>query len=327
MVLGHLPFSLLVNGSGSRVLPLFYHKAHLENPPYFRRGYTVKTPEQFAADIDFLCSRLTPIHIADFLGMKSGGELPHGSFFLSFDDGYRELAEIIAPILLKKGVPATFFICSDIIDNADWIFEDQIGLALHRFYALEPKRQDACIEYCLKPYGLSIEALSNIRERSAEVLAKLGDFLDLDWKAQLRKFSPYLTSAQISNLKNQGFGIGAHGIDHTVFNRMTIEEQVLQISESSGLISRRFDLPYRVFAFPYGDFEVSRQLFNTVKEENIVDCMFGTRGLIEDEYQPFVYQRLWCENHEGPFKDYLKSNLASKMLRHLRGRDIVRRRQ
>jgi hypothetical protein len=38
-------------------------------------------------------------------------------FHISFDDGLKECAEIVAPILLQKGIPATFLSSPGFIDN------------------------------------------------------------------------------------------------------------------------------------------------------------------------------------------------------------------
>jgi len=292
---------------------------------YSRQGYAVKSPEQFEAEIDFLLQRLVPVTLEELLTAESDQDLPKESFFLSFDDGYRELAEIICPILQRKGVPATFFICSSLIDNRNWLFEDQIGLVQNRIRGLSDAGVAACESRCLQPYGLTFAALRKIRVPPREVLEHLGEFLGINWEGELAHHQPYLTSEQIRVLLREGFAVGAHGIDHTVFESMSLDEQFRQIDKSSRAVAEQFDLPYRVFAFPYGEFGVSRDLLLRVQRERVVDCLFGTRGLVIDEFEPLLRQRLCCEGHVGTFSDHLRSHLGAAVLRHWRGRNYVQR--
>ncbi len=324
--LGRLPLRMLLRASGLRTLQVFYHKSHHADPVYFRQGYAVKSPEQFEAEIDYLLQRLVPVTLEQLLAAKSDQDLPEGSFFLSFDDGYRELAEIISPILQRKGVPATFFICSSLIDNKNWLFEDQIGLVLSRVRGLSQADIAACESQCLQPHGLTFSSLRRIRVPPAKALLELGEFLRIDWDTELAQHRPYLTSEQIHGLLRNGFSIGAHGIDHTVFESLSLDEQLRQIDESCRAVAEQFDLRYRAFAFPYGEFGVNRELLLRVRREKLIDCLFGTRGLVIDEFEPWLRQRLWCEGHAGTFESHLRSQLGAAVLRHWRGRNVVNRR-
>jgi peptidoglycan/xylan/chitin deacetylase (PgdA/CDA1 family) len=318
---------MLLPGAGLRTLQVFYHKSHDVDPVYFRKGYEVKSPKQFEAEIDFLLGRLVPVTLEQLLSAESDTVIPNGTFFVSFDDGYRELADVVGPILRRKGVPATFFICSSLIDNRNWLFEDQIGLIQSRIRTLTKERVATCEAQCLQPFGLSFSSLQTTRvPPPAAALKQLGEFLDIDWDEELAKHQPYLTSTQIRELLSQGFSIGAHGIDHTVFESMSVDEQFRQIDESCRALQSQFDLSYRAFAFPYGEFGVSRDLLLRVQRANIVDCLFGTRGLVIDEFEPWLRQRLWCEGHDGTLETHLRSHLGAAVLRNWRGRNRVNRR-
>ena len=49
--------------------------------------------------------------------VEGSGKLDRRCLHLTFDDGFRELHDVVAPILLRKGIPATFFVNSAFIDN------------------------------------------------------------------------------------------------------------------------------------------------------------------------------------------------------------------
>ena len=58
--------------------------------------------------------------------------LPPNSFLLTFDDGFREIYDIIAPILLDKGIPATFFISSGFLDNRELCYQHKASLLVEK---------------------------------------------------------------------------------------------------------------------------------------------------------------------------------------------------
>ena len=324
--ISRLPLSGLLSMSGVDVLSLFYHKVEDSSPPYFRANYLVKTPKEFEKELDWLLHRFRPIALPDLIAAASSGtSIPSNSLFLSFDDGYRELAEIVGPILSRKGVPATFFITTDLIDNENWFFEDEIGYLVGQFRQLSAIEQSACVERCLQPEGLDIDSLQRARRRPAAALDRLWEWLNLDREEKLRHFKPYLTSDQISSLLNEGFSFGAHGVDHSVFGDLSLNEQLNQVEASVSRLVRSFGLGYRAFAFPYGEFGVSRKFFMDAKKRNLVDVFFGTRGLLADEFHPFVRQRFWCENHKSSLKTHLRFGLAEAALRGFRSLNKVRR--
>jgi hypothetical protein len=70
-------------------------------PPHVRHLLTVPTIRKFRSDLDFLCQRYKPLQLAELNELR---RLPHTkasprTFLLSFDDGLREVYEIIAPTL------------------------------------------------------------------------------------------------------------------------------------------------------------------------------------------------------------------------------------
>jgi peptidoglycan/xylan/chitin deacetylase (PgdA/CDA1 family) len=324
--LASLPMGRLLELSHCRPLSVFYHTVFDCPPPYFAKLYAVKSAAAFEKDLDLLLNAgLKPLSLGELLAAKDPSTLPPRGFFLSFDDGYREMAETIAPILLRKGIPATFFICSSVLDNRSWLFEDQIGLIRHRLATCEDESTSREINRILNRHGHTLESLASCRMPAWSVIDELTPLLEIDWKAELSAYRPYITSGEIRSLIGDGFSIGAHSIDHPLFERLDDSERLRQFRESLDTIVSRFDLTYRVFAFPYGDFGISRECLEGLQQAGKADAIFGTRGLVADELHPFMHQRLWAEDHPGTFASYLGGELAEKWIRQRRGRDGVKR--
>src|SRR4030043_661872 len=103
-----------------KVNPLFgyYHLVSDEDVPHIKHLYVYKNVKQFKDDLDFILKKFRPLGLSDLIEyLKNGQAPPDYSFLLTYDDGLKEAAEIIAPILLSKGVPGAFFVCSAFMDN------------------------------------------------------------------------------------------------------------------------------------------------------------------------------------------------------------------
>ena len=104
--------------TGARLVAPVYHAVTDKWPLYLRGAPGIKNVAEFEADLDWLLQHFNPIGLDVLIdAARTGKTLPSRALFLSFDDGHRELADVVAPILEQKGVPATFFLCTSLLDN------------------------------------------------------------------------------------------------------------------------------------------------------------------------------------------------------------------
>ena len=91
----------------------FYHIVSNNKLPHIL-NYNYRKVSQFEKELDFYLKYFKPVTLEELVSNKN---LDDKIFHLSFDDGLKECAEIIAPILLKKGIPATFFVNPGFVGN------------------------------------------------------------------------------------------------------------------------------------------------------------------------------------------------------------------
>lgn len=300
-----------------------YHTVFDTSPDHFSNLYKVRGKRGFEDDLDAILNVYAPLSFAEFMsgGMTKSSRRP--VCLLTFDDNNRELYDTIAPMLERKGVPAIFFVCSAFLNNSSWFFEDQCGLINFKVRGNESANQ-RFIKY-LKKEKIDWQKLVAGRLPQPRILNAIGSLLEIDWESELSDRKPYLTDDNIHSLLRRGFAIGAHGIDHRVFSSLSVADQIKQVAESVTAIQSKFNIPYRAFAFPYGDFGITKRTLLELRDTGLVDFVFGTRGLIEDELSPFVLQRLWCENREQPLSQFIARHLASIVYGKFRGYTAVRR--
>jgi len=234
---------LLTSLTKKKIIVPFYHTVAEQPLPHIKHLYRMKTVEEFQKDLDFLLRYFKPIDVETLYTLHINKTVPEKPVFhLTFDDGMKEIYEIVAPILLEKGIPATFFFNSGFVDNKALFYR-------HR-ESLERERGDSC-DRCDR---------------------KDDEFLEKD--------KPYLTTVQIKELNSKGFTFGAHSVDHPYYNTISLDEQLRQTRESLDFVSSIINQKLRLFAFPFTDYQVSQQFFNEIEPD--VDLCFGTAGLKND---------------------------------------------
>ncbi len=251
----------------------FYHLVTDNPPTHIKNLYKHKTIAEFKEDLDYLLTHFKPITLQELISFqKSKKNIPHNCFHLTFDDGLSEFYHIIAPILIEKKIPATIFLNNHFIDNKDLFYRYKASILSDKLYT------DTVLNFSFK------------NKNDIDELAKT---FNISWDDYLTKNQPYLTTEQINELIHQGFTIGAHSLNHPLYEELSLDEQIHQTIASIEDIKNRFQLNYAVFSFPFTDFNVGKKFFSSIK--NHVDLTFGSAGIKDDEIT-FNLQRLPMEN-------------------------------
>lgn len=275
---GLFPLDLLAAVSKQKFIQPFYHIVSNENCPHIKNLYEVKTTKEFEADLDFLLKHYSPIAASDLNDVVAGKFKNKKIFLLSFDDGLREVHDVIAPILLRKGIPAVFFLNSAFIDNKALMFRYKVSLLIEQ---LANDKTD------LK------KRLKAERTDSA-LITETAEQLSFRFETFLKQQQPYLTSAQVEGLITKGFTIGAHSVDHPYYEDISFDEQIAQTIHSLSFLQQRFGIKEKLFAFPFTDFGVEKRFFETIFTGKKIDFSFGGAGFKKD-VSPFHFQRLAME--------------------------------
>ncbi|MBX9850838.1 MAG: polysaccharide deacetylase family protein [Cytophagaceae bacterium] len=287
------PSSLIIPPRTKRIILPAYHLVSNNNPPHIKHLYSCRNEKEFIKDLDFLLKFYTPIDLHQLIKFtREEQRLEKNYFHLSFDDGLKESYEIIAPILRKKGIPASFFINPAFIDNKDLMFRYKASILIDETQKLENTK--------LQTDHIVVQ-IQGVNYSNRSKLDDLAELIDVDFQQYLVAHRPYLLTYEINELIKQGFTIGAHSIDHPLYNELTIEAQILQTQKSIALVTQKFNLDYKIFAFPFTDDGVSRALFETVFNSTppLADLTFGVAGIKKDTH-PNHLQRIPMEKkHKG----------------------------
>jgi peptidoglycan/xylan/chitin deacetylase (PgdA/CDA1 family) len=292
----------------------FYHVVSNEKLPHIL-NYNYRNTVQFENELDFYLQHFRPVSLNELLSNKNTGEK---IFHLSFDDGLKECTEIVAPILLKKGIPATFFVNPGFIDNQQLFHKYKASLILKKLK--ESSEMDA--EQILKEQNLQGEQILKATIFQEKILDKVALLLGINFDDFLAKQKPYLTTEQLLKLKEQGFSIGAHSFSHPEFWKISEEEQLDEVKRSMNWLVEKINPEIKAFSFPFTDSGVSLKVLKTLKKENICDVTFGTAGIKYDELDH--HQQRYPVEKEGDFLLNLKAELVYFVLRKQIGKATVK---
>lgn len=276
-----LPFSWIKNlAPHSPVFP-FYHMVSDEPVPHVANLYPVTSVLRFEQDLDFLLRHYRPLRYSQVKEYASGhpdSGVKQG-FFLSFDDGLREMAEIVAPILIKKGIEAAFFVNPAFIDNRKLFYRHKASLLAEKTGL---PGSDTLAKRCAsvlncKPAQVKARILSLGQDDL--LLDRLAGLSEVDFTFFLTAEKPYMEISHLRYLMENGFMIGAHGYDHTLFSGLNETGMKEQLNKSTEWLNRNLGVSELTFAFPFTDDGISSGFFRWMYDEAGISLSFGTAGL------------------------------------------------
>lgn len=291
-------------------------------PIHVKHLYSIPSISKFKSDLDFLCRQYRPLELSELERITEFHDrrVPARQFLLSFDDGMREVYDVVAPILRSKGVPAIFFLNTAMIDNRRLMWRHKISLLIER------ARATRRIPTQLKAHSVK-DLVSRLKAATFDgegILDEVARFYELDFDEYLQRLKPYLTTSQILDLARQGFEFGAHGASHGCLGEMAVQDQREQVTESVQWI-RALGIPCRFFAYPFHDNGVPTSVFQHIADLGLI-LSFGTSEARLDSI-PFSFQRFSLDggNANSSVQDVLRQLSVKSAFRRLSRTDVIHR--
>lgn len=283
--------------------------------------YKFRSIPQFKADLEFFLRYYTPVSLQDIIRHLDGnGRLPKRSFLLTFDDGFREIYDVVAPILYAQGVPAVFFLITSTIDNHELCYPHKKSLLIHALTALGDSPVKQNVSRILLNAGLTgpdiPSLIRNIYFRQRHVLDELETVIECDFAAYVSSVQPYLTSEQVRDLMKRGFDIGAHSVDHPLYSELSLADQMLQTLNSLSWLSDRYQYKCQAFAFPYKDDGIPPAFFQKAFSDGRLKVSFGIGGLHSHVF-PRNLARFSMERTDLPAAQILGRQFGRTLLRRI----------
>jgi len=216
---------------------------------------------------------------------------------------------------MEKGVPATFFINKNFLDNQEMFYRNKASLLIEHYTQNYSDEMHSKAMQLFKDNSIHCanftEAILSLEYSLKHIIDQLADEMRFSFDDFMQNEKPYLSTAQVNEMLSNGFHFGAHSIDHPKYSTITLNEQLRQTRESMQFVNDKFNPGYKVFAFPFNDLNVSKLFYQSVFDEKTLQLSFGTSEMIDD-WHPQNLQRTWFEKTELNAEDILIRNYTDR---------------
>lgn len=283
-------------------LDVFYHAVSDEPLPHIRHLYPVVPLAAFETALQYILQRYTFISYQQLHAHRLAGQaLPARAVHLSFDDGFSLCFDIVRPLLLHYGIPCTFFITTDWIDNRQMFYRNKTSLAIQRLSELTPSQAVDALDQIQAHLGQAYRSaaelvgwLKGLRHADESYIDAVCELLGVDWRGFLEKEQPYLTSAQIRQMQAEGFTMGAHTQTHTKLMDLPDAQVEAELAGSCARLAQLSAAATVPFSFPHSAWGLDRRFLAEIRSRHPeIGLLFDTKGLRQDE--AFMVNRVWAE--------------------------------
>ncbi|HEX4521415.1 MAG TPA: glycosyltransferase [Gaiellaceae bacterium] len=223
------------------VVVLAFHRVGDELPPW----HTGTSPAALERILAAFARVARPVAIGELVGGEARGR----TLAVTFDDGFADNAEIAAPLLLRLGIPAAFFLPAGCVEAGTAPWPDE---AYARLLRLPPARL-ARLASRLAPDRAAGAPLD-----SAHAVVHGLKLLDPARRDQVLGALPPsdgeegrpMTWEQGRALLAQGFDVGSHGQTHAVLTTLDDTRLRFELEESKRLLESRLGASCDAIAYP-----------------------------------------------------------------------------
>jgi peptidoglycan/xylan/chitin deacetylase (PgdA/CDA1 family) len=250
---------------------LYHHVADHASSLVDRLAVTTP-PDVFEAHVQRIARDYQVVSLDDVLS----GELPRRALLITFDDGYRSIAEVALPMLRQLGLPSVFFVTGECLRSDSLPLDNllsqlcsnagigRVGAALNG----AGRRTDTF------PQLLDLVAAMPYERRLA-VGDELAEHFALD-EARLRAESRmFLDPEELAGLAADGCEVANHSRTH-VFCRSIVDEAsaYTELVEHARRLESLTGRAVRAFSFPYGRRDDATPMVERVLRESGHEAIF-----------------------------------------------------
>lgn len=215
---------------------------------------------------------------------------------LTFDDGYRDNVESLAPMLRRLGLPATFFLVPGLLSREVDHSGETLGWAFFRGTRARLAWEGR--EYELSGQPQRLEALREVssllnRRSCAEKQAAVAELVDLlrpEGTPPGREL--FMDWDDARTLVEDGFTIGSHSRRHAVLAREDVGDQQRDLEESRRELEDRLRRHVDLLAYPHGgpdDFD--EDTVGAARSAGFRYAFTSMRGINDDTTPSFRLRR------------------------------------
>lgn len=259
--------------SGLQVV--LYHHVSEEPSPLVDRLRVSTPPAVFEAHV----ARLARDYEVVDLDQVLSGNLPRKALLITFDDGYRSVLDVAAPILARHGLPSVFFVSAAHVTPGSLPLDNVLCWLSHRIPPQELHEVVAGIPTASSSFAAVMAQVAALDYgRRSRLCDELAEHFAVDREALRRESGLFLESCDLRDLPALGVELGNHTRSHLHCRCVRDDDAV-----EAELVGFRRQLEewtataVRSFSYPYGN----RRDATPLVERALADSGHEARFLVE----------------------------------------------
>jgi peptidoglycan/xylan/chitin deacetylase (PgdA/CDA1 family) len=271
-----------------RLRAVLYHHVADHASSLVERLAVTTTPDVFEAHVRRMARDYQVVSLDDVLS----GELPRRALLITFDDGYRSIAEVALPILRRLGLPSVFFVTGECLRRDSPPLDNLLS---HLCASVGIGRVGAALNPNGRRTGTFPQLLDMVAampyERRLAVADELAEHFGLDGAGLRAESRMFLDPEDLVGLAAYGCEVANHSRTH-VFCRSIVDETsaYTELVEHARRLESLTGRPVRAFSYPYGRRDDATPLVERVLRES------GHEATFLSESRPHLtgpFGRLW----------------------------------
>jgi peptidoglycan/xylan/chitin deacetylase (PgdA/CDA1 family) len=186
--------------------------------------------------------------------VRRGDAARHQGVALTFDDGLGNNRTVAYPLLERLGLPATFFLCPDLIDRGHWLWNHEVSERLRflgpderaelaRQWRVPATEPDAMVRWMKTLAG---GAREHLEEAIRQVTPRFAP------TPEQRQRYDVMTWDDVAAIDPGLVSVGSHTLTHPVLPCLEGAAVAHEIRESRRRLEARLARPVEDFCYPFG---------------------------------------------------------------------------
>jgi|SRR5208283_2347613 len=280
---------------------LAYHSVE-EAPPFTNHIFGASTSRaQFEEHMKTLARKFRPVSVEEVVQFaKSGLQLPPGAVAVTFDDGFADNYDLALPILNRYGIPASFYIMVNAVENGTLPWYCRLRFAFHATNKMEWKEPANGRAYRLDVPEERRAALNLAWDTGAKLTGSVqerfigGVEVALGTEPANAPHGFMMTWEQVRSLRKAGHTVGAHTLSHPNVAQVSASEARSEIVESKKRLEEKMGEAIEHFSYPHPALSPcwSSQTLEITREAGYKSAVLTTPGQVRAGDEPLALKRV-----------------------------------
>jgi peptidoglycan/xylan/chitin deacetylase (PgdA/CDA1 family) len=258
----------------------------------------------FEEQMRYLHEHCYPMHLKDMAELLAHGyALPDGACAVTFDDSYQNVVENAVPVLVRYGIPATFFVATAYLDNPKRMYwTDILEHAMNRAGVKASEVRRIKEQYKTLPFqerGGRIAVLRGLYDETLDNGQDVPNYRNMTWD-DLRAIDA-----------NPLFVVGGHTHTHQVMSLLPEWALKDEINNCLGRLEIELGHPVDLFSYPEGQAaHYNQAVIDALKAAGVVLCPTAIPGDNPPGTDPFHLRRVMVGFEGQPFPFWAGEGVA-----------------